>query len=157
VRIYKKFRTLDPAAPEKYTKEYRVSHRLLRDLKELIENPFRDRILKIFSSDQEGGMTFDDFLDLHSVFNNQAPEGLKIAYLFKIYDIDGDSKLNRDDLKVVLTMITDSTLEEDEKSKIIDKVFQESNWNGDDAIDFYEFEQILIRAPYFLRTLNIRI
>jgi len=102
-------------------------------------------------------MTFDDFLDLHSVFNNQAPEGLKIAYLFKIYDIDGDSKLNRDDLKVVLSMITDSTLEEDEKSKIIDKVFQESNWNGDDAIDFYEFEQILIRAPYFLRTLNIRI
>ena len=35
------------------------------------ENPFRDRILRVFSSQEYGGMTFDEFLDLHTVFNNQ--------------------------------------------------------------------------------------
>ena len=35
------------------------------------ENPFRDRIFRVFSSNEDGGMTFDEFLDLHSVFNNQ--------------------------------------------------------------------------------------
>ena len=37
----------------------------------LKENPFRDRILRVFSSGEDGGMTFDEFLDLHTVFNNQ--------------------------------------------------------------------------------------
>ena len=40
-------------------------------------------------------------------------------------DIDNDSKLSRDDLKIVLSMITDNTLQEEEKSEIIDKVKQE--------------------------------
>ena len=41
-------------------------------------------------------------------------------------DIDNDSKLSREDLKKVLSMITDNTLKEEEKSEIIDKVRQET-------------------------------
>eukprot|EP00795_Rhopilema_esculentum_P006464 gene6464-11914_t len=120
-------------------------------MKELEENPFRDRIYHVFSTDQVDSLNFDEFLDMHSVFNSQAPSGIKIAYLFKIYDMDNDSKLGRNDLLAVLDRITDSSLETSERNEIIDKIFEESNWNGDDVLDFYEFEQVLAKAPYFLR------
>jgi Ca2+-binding EF-hand superfamily protein len=32
-------------------------------------NPFRDRICKVFSSSKDGNLTFEDFLDMMSVFS----------------------------------------------------------------------------------------
>ena len=32
-------------------------------------NPFRDRICKVFSSSGDGALTFEDFLDMMSVFS----------------------------------------------------------------------------------------
>ncbi len=49
------------------------------------ENPFRDRILKVFSSNGSGDLSFDDFLDLLSVFSEHAPRELKLHYAFRIY------------------------------------------------------------------------
>ncbi|XP_065060544.1 calcium and integrin-binding family member 2-like [Rhopilema esculentum] len=156
LRIYRKFKSLDDSVPDKYSKAYRIPKEKLWKMKELEENPFRDRIYHVFSTDQVDSLNFDEFLDMHSVFNSQAPSGIKIAYLFKIYDMDNDSKLGRNDLLAVLDRITDSSLETSERNEIIDKIFEESNWNGDDVLDFYEFEQVLAKAPYFLSTLNLR-
>lgn len=49
------------------------------------ENPFRDRIVKVFSSNGTGDLSFDDFLDLLSVFSEHAPRELKLHYAFRIY------------------------------------------------------------------------
>ena len=35
------------------------------------ENPFRDRVYEVFSSDRTGNLNFDEFLDLHSVFSSR--------------------------------------------------------------------------------------
>lgn len=51
----------------------------------LQENPFRARICKVFSHDNSGNMTFDDFLDMLSVFSESAPRDVKVYYAFKIY------------------------------------------------------------------------
>lgn len=32
-------------------------------------NPFKDRICKVFSSSKDGELTFEDFLDMMSVFS----------------------------------------------------------------------------------------
>ena len=47
-------------------------------------NPFKDQIMKVFSS-SEGGMTFEDFLDMMSVFSDNAPKPVKVEYAFRIY------------------------------------------------------------------------
>ena len=39
-------------------------------------NPFRDRICKVFSSSGDGALTFEDFLDMMSVFS----EAVSIHY-----------------------------------------------------------------------------
>lgn len=49
------------------------------------ENPFRDRILKVFSSNGSGDLSFEDFLDLLSIFSERAPRELKLHYAFQIY------------------------------------------------------------------------
>lgn len=49
------------------------------------ENPFSEQICKVFSEDGSGDMSFDDFLDMFSVFSEAAPRDIKCVYAFKIY------------------------------------------------------------------------
>ncbi len=48
-------------------------------------NPFKDRICDVFSSSDDGDMTFEDFLDMMSVFSDNAPKNVKVEYAFRIY------------------------------------------------------------------------
>lgn len=49
------------------------------------ENPFKERICQVFSKEGNGSLSFEDFLDLLSVFSEQAPRQIKVFYAFKIY------------------------------------------------------------------------
>ena len=39
----------------------------------------------MFSEDGSGDMSFDDFLDMFSVFSEAAPRDIKCVYAFRIY------------------------------------------------------------------------
>lgn len=60
------------------------------------ENPFRERISEVFTRRQDAahstsgrdGMCFEEFLEMMSVFSEQAPRDLKVFYAFKIYGTD---------------------------------------------------------------------
>jgi Ca2+-binding EF-hand superfamily protein len=56
------------------------------------ENPFRDRIGQVFTRNGleveeagHGGICFEDFLEMMSVFSEHAPRDLKVYYAFRIY------------------------------------------------------------------------
>ena len=70
------------------------------------ENPFRERIGRVFTSGLDGGsgsggqttvarcasvegegICFEEFLEMMSVFSEHAPRDLKVFYAFKIYGI----------------------------------------------------------------------
>ncbi|GFS36322.1 hypothetical protein TNIN_157891, partial [Trichonephila inaurata madagascariensis] len=48
-------------------------------------NPFTDRICYIFSSDNDDRWSFEDFLDMVSVFSEGTPPEKKAEYAFCIY------------------------------------------------------------------------
>ena len=52
----------------------------------LKENPLKERICNVFSRDGSGNMTFGDFRNMCSLFNEQCPRNAKIHYAFQIYD-----------------------------------------------------------------------
>jgi calcium and integrin-binding protein 1 len=52
---------------------------------ELRVNPFGDRICLVFSSSRDGDCTFEDFLDMMSVFSEEAPISVKAEYAFRIF------------------------------------------------------------------------
>lgn len=67
---------------------------------ELRVNPFGDRICKVFSSSQDGDCTFEDFLDMMSVFSDAAPKAVKAEHAFRIFGKHTDA----DNLSMLLKL-----------------------------------------------------
>lgn len=81
---HKKFKQL---APEKvgHNKNAKLSMNKILQYPELRVNPFGDRICKVFSSSNDGDCTFEDFLDMMSVFSDAAPKAVKAEHAFRIF------------------------------------------------------------------------
>lgn len=88
--VHKHYRAMRPdLVPKQMTdgeaSTVRLPRQDIEQLDELKENPFKQRICEAFSRDGLGNLTFEDFLDLLSVFSEQAPRDIKLFYAFKIY------------------------------------------------------------------------
>lgn len=107
LRLYKSFSSLDPVNINPYLANVktRLSFELIERLPELAQNPFKDRICQVFSTDGQG-IHFEDFLDMFSVLSPDAPWKLKLAYAFKIYDYNQDAAICEEDIKQVVTNLT---------------------------------------------------
>jgi len=68
-------------------------------------NPFKDRILQVFSNPQSL-VSFDDFLDLMTVFHPRTDRTVKLCHAFCIYDFDNDGFIGLEDLKRVIKRMT---------------------------------------------------
>lgn len=81
---HKKFKAL---APEKvgHNKNARLSMAKVLQYPELRVNPFGDQICKVFSSSNDGDCSFEDFLDMMSVFSDAAPRSVKAEHAFRIF------------------------------------------------------------------------
>lgn len=81
---HQKFKAL---APEKvgHNKNAKLPMAKVLQYPELRVNPFRDRICKVFSSSNDGDCTFEDFLDMMSVFSETAPKAVKAEHAFRIF------------------------------------------------------------------------
>ncbi|XP_066995493.1 calcium and integrin-binding family member 2 [Anabrus simplex] len=162
LRVHKRFREVSPElVPKCMTGNEPVTIHVPREkiemLPELRENPFRQRICEVFSRDGKGNLSFEDFLDLLSVFSEQAPRDIKVFYAFKIYDFDGDQHLGPNDLEQTLRLLTHNELTPEEMLQVCEKVVEESDVDGDGKLSFMEFEHVITRAPDFLSTFHIRI
>lgn len=132
----------------------------------------------MFSRDGKGNLTFEDFLDLLSVFSEQAPRDIKVFYAFKIYgtpschpnatqlpstsififsDFDGDRYIGLPDLEQAAHLLTRNELNSEEITQIAEKVIEEADVDGDGKLSYMEFEHVILRAPDFLATFHIRI
>merc|ERR1711988_1776514 len=57
-------------------------------IEQLANNPFTPRLVDIFSERGDETLTFDEFVDLFSVFSSRAPKEEKIKVAFRMYDFD---------------------------------------------------------------------
>ncbi|KAL6443048.1 hypothetical protein ACFW04_002794 [Cataglyphis niger] len=133
--------------------------------KSMRENPFRERISEVFTRRQDPGhstsisegICFEEFLEMMSVFSEQAPRDLKVFYAFKIYDFDEDGVLGMGDLERTCRQLTRGGLSTEEMTTVCRKVLEESDIDGDGALSFLEFEHVVTRASDFMATFHIRI
>jgi len=131
-------------------------------------NPFANRIVDIFSERGDEAVTFEEFLDIFSVFSSRAAKEEKIKVAFRLYDFDDNGFIDPVDLEMVMdTML--SLAEEDDVEKlsqeericIVQKVMTEGDpsiteedqqkhgYQNVGQISYHEFERIMQRVPDF--------
>ncbi|KAI5708911.1 hypothetical protein M8J76_006077 [Diaphorina citri] len=147
LRAQKRFREVSPSTVPKQ----------MTGVEPTTENPFGQRICQVFSEDGQGNLNFEEFLELLSVFSEQASRDIKVFYAFKIYDFDNDQYIGMSDLEIGIRLLTRSELSVQELTQVSEKVIEEADVDGDGKLSFMEFEHVILRAPDFLATFHIRI
>lgn len=173
---HKKFKAL---APEKvgHNRNAKLPMSKILQYPELRVNPFGDRICKVFSSSQDGDCTFEDFLDMMSVFSDAAPKAVKAEHLFRIFgrcaislanyisnitvfnlltiffiyeDFDGDDMLGVGDLRQVIDRLTAPyRFNDSDMQRLLQSILDEADLDDDGALSFAEFEHIIEKSSEF--------
>ncbi|XP_067054586.1 calcium and integrin-binding family member 2-like [Acropora muricata] len=161
LRIHKRYRDLNPEViPKDFTGlevQPKLKYKFLQQLPELKENPFRRRICEVFSSNGDGALTFDDFLNMMSVLSDSAPRELKAKYAFRIFDFDGDDYIGKEDLRLTVRAITANELTHEETEFVTDKLLEEADLDESGFLSFAEFENVIARSPEFMNNFHIHI
>ena len=163
----------------------RASFDQIKEMPELKENPFNQRICEVFGTASEvildrgnssaannetNSLSFENFLDMVYIFSEQASLGEKIKHAFKIYDEDNDGYIGRDDLHSIVSLMTkkqsdisstdqgieNKYLTDQEITIITNKIMEESDVDHDQRLSTIEFESIVLQAPHFVSVFNIR-
>ncbi|XP_050515057.1 calcium and integrin-binding protein 1 isoform X2 [Diabrotica virgifera virgifera] len=157
LHAHQKFKAL---APEKvgHNKNAKLPMEKILLYPELSVNPFGERICKVFSSNHDGHCTFEDFLDMMSVFSETAPKSVKAEHAFRIFDFDGDDMLGKSDLQEVIRTLTgEYKLTDAEIDTLIENILEEADFDDDRSLSFAEFEHITDKSSDFLSAFRIRL
>ena len=132
---------------------------------ELAINPLGDRIVQAFfaatANDQtsiyqeEERINFRQFMRVLAHFrpikkNGRTPKMNsredKLRFAFKMYDLDMDNKISRDELLAILHMMVGSNISTEQLGNIADRTMSEADTNKDKFITFDEFVESLART-----------
>ncbi|XP_058740742.1 calcineurin B-like protein 1 [Vicia villosa] len=111
---------------------------------------FADRIFTLFDVRQKGKIYLADFVKALNVFHPDTPIEAKIDFSFKLYDLNGDGVIERQEVRDMIVAIlrelqhepTDELLE-----YILNKTFMDADVNRDGKIDIDEWRGFVNRNP----------
>merc|ERR1711936_172217 len=149
-RLYARFSSLD-----KQSHGYLTREDFLR-IPELAINPLGDRIVHAFfyesKNTDEEKVDFKDFVRVVAHFRpvkkNPTKNKLntrmeKLHFAFRMYDLDGDDKISKEELLAVLTMMVGANISPEQLLSIAERTILEADLDKDDLISFEEFAHVL--------------
>uniref|UniRef100_K7FA95 Calcium and integrin binding 1 n=1 Tax=Pelodiscus sinensis TaxID=13735 RepID=K7FA95_PELSI len=157
----KRFSELLPKEEREDILQTRVPASKMLTLPELRANPFQHRICWVFSTSeaQDSSMSFEDFLDMLSVFSDSATAEIKSHYAFRIFDFDDDGTLGQKDLEKLVNCLTgegdETRLSDSEMDQLIQNILEESDIDKDGTINLSEFQHVISRSPDFASSFKI--
>jgi len=141
-------------------------HAIVNDgFPELKANPFGIRICQVFSTcqskDQNGNpdkMTFEDFVDMASVFSERAPIQIKADWAFRIFDFNNDNVIDKEDVEEAVKMLCggEEVMDEDDISAIVSHVIREADVRRIGAIGPQEFRNMMTKSSDFSTNFTLR-
>ncbi|XP_001608220.1 calcineurin B homologous protein 1 [Nasonia vitripennis] len=148
-RLYSRFTSLDRGDCGTLSRED-----FLR-IPELAINPLGDRIVNAFfeesSSDRVNFLQFMQVLAHFRPIKKNVPNTLnsreeKLRFAFKMYDLDNDDMISKDELLAILHMMVGANISEEQLSSIAERTLSEADVDGDNMINFDEFCKALERT-----------
>ncbi|KAG2423572.1 hypothetical protein HXX76_015212 [Chlamydomonas incerta] len=109
--LYKRFRALDRGR-----KGY-ISPEEFLSIPELSINPLAQRLVRAAECPN-----FRDFVRLVAPFSPRASRDDRLAFIFSVYDVDGDGYISREDMAMMLKQLAGSSLSEEDTHAIISRV-----------------------------------
>lgn len=70
----------------------------------------------------------------------------KLRFAFRMYDLDGDDKISKEELLAVLTMMVGANISQDQLDSIAERTVMEADVDQDNFISFEEFCKVLERT-----------
>ncbi|XP_033333752.1 calcineurin like EF-hand protein 1 elm [Megalopta genalis] len=148
-RLYSRFTSLDRGDCGTLSRED-----FLR-IPELAINPLGDRIVNAFF--EESGNDRVNFLEFMQVLarfrpikknspNRSNSRQQKLKFAFKMYDLDNDDLISKDELLAILHMMVGANISEEQLTSIAERTILEADENGDGMISFKEFCKALERT-----------
>ncbi|XP_035729198.1 calcium and integrin-binding protein 1-like [Vespa mandarinia] len=133
-------------------------------LPQVRHSPFRDSIYRIFSSEQDECLSFEDVLDLCSAFSENCPLNVRSAWAFLIFDFDGDDQLALADLIEAIQRLTGVNENEEIKNemdrehaeKVARMMISEMDFSENGSISPQEFERLVARMPDFAHSFRFK-
>ncbi|XP_078262221.1 calcineurin B homologous protein 1 [Rhinoraja longicauda] len=151
-RLYSRFTSLDKGENGTLSRED------FQRIPELAINPLGDRIINAFFPENEDQVNFRGFMRTLAHFrpiedsdkskDPRVPEPLnsrnnKLLFAFRLYDLDKDDKISREELLQVLRMMVGVNISDEQLGSIADRTIQEADQDGDSSISFMEFQKVL--------------
>ncbi|XP_078419051.1 calcineurin B homologous protein 1 isoform X1 [Cetorhinus maximus] len=151
-RLYSRFTSLDKGENGTLCRED------FQRIPELAINPLGDRIINAFFPESEDQVNFRGFMRTLAHFrpieesdkhkDPRVPEPLnsrnnKLLFAFRLYDLDKDDKISREELLQVLRMMVGVNISDEQLGSIADRTIQEADQDGDLSISFMEFQKVL--------------
>ncbi|GAB6026049.1 Ca2+-binding actin-bundling protein (actinin), alpha chain (EF-Hand protein super) [Chamberlinius hualienensis] len=146
-RLFSRFTSLDK------NNDGTLSREDFLRIPELAINPLGDRIVHAFFQDNDE-INFRHFTKILARFrpikksreNKLNSREEKLRFAFKMYDLDDDSHISKDELLAVLHMMVGANISEDQLSSIAERTIKEADKDDDSMISFEEFCEALSRT-----------
>mmetsp|Transcript_38229 Transcript_38229/g.89479 ORF Transcript_38229/g.89479 Transcript_38229/m.89479 type:complete len:192 (-) Transcript_38229:152-727(-) len=119
-----------------------ISPQEMLKLPQLRFNPLGQRVIAV-SKFHASRYSFRDFLQDLAVFSPQAPYEVKLHFAFKVFDVDGDGKLGRYDLRCLLRALVPpevTAMDDALVEQIVTNALEEADQDYDHSLDYKEFK-----------------
>ncbi|KFM59133.1 Calcium and integrin-binding protein 1, partial [Stegodyphus mimosarum] len=121
---------------------------------ELWASPFKDRLRRIFCS-RMFLMSFEDFLQMMSIFSDSCPKTIKAEYAFRIYDFDEDGLISDEDIKELLKRLSGDKLRHQEIDQLYQQLLDEGDRDEDGCFNLAEFKDMIENSEDFMCTFRM--
>ncbi|XP_027914910.1 calcineurin B-like protein 1 isoform X2 [Vigna unguiculata] len=126
--------------------------------KSVIDDGLISKIFDLFDVKKKGVIDFGDFVRALNVFHPSTPIEVKIAFSFKLYDLDNTGFIERHEVKQMINALlceAEIKLPEEMIEMIINKTFMDADPNQDGKIDKYEWKNFVYENPSLLKVMTL--
>lgn len=124
--------------------EDRVTNKIFDHIAPLKAHPLFEDFVRVFKIDLEGrSMDCEEMLWMLSILHKNAEREQRFAYLFKVFDVDMDKLISKDDLRTIVFKLYGFSLSHKDNSQGDDKEFFTKKLNEyiDHLFETYDGDQ----------------
>ena len=121
--------------------------------------PFAAKIFKAFDENPDDTLDFTEYVNGLSNASKRASIEEKAKFVFRVYDLDGNGTISRDELYEVMTLSlrenSDVKIPEVALKRIVNDTIKKMDQNGDGEISLEEFTDAAKKNPNILNCVNV--